>query len=443
MLPASSRLPKAPELLREVRTSTAFEHLSEHEWRWALDFVTRGGPALQAYPQFARLVESDGFFNVASLRIARMHRLSIGTITGDPVMQLQYLRGRKLGTIEESFIARLRPGDRFVFAGKVLKLVRIKDMTAFVRLAPGGKGEFPRWYGARLSFSTMLGEAVKRKIAESAAADAPDDTARRRHGDAASGAIPGDSTQEPSDVTERWDGEGPAAGNAASPRPRVAASAVSGNTAAIPSRPPAAGPDPEMHAVAPLLQLQQRWSTLPRPGALLLELTQSRDGHHAYLFPFEGRAVHEGLSALLAYRLARESPRSITVTSNDYGFELLSAQPLPTDAESWRRLFSAERLVDDLLASLNAAELDRRQFREIARVAGLVFPVTRACRATRASYRRPAAYCMMFSSGMTRATCCWTRRAARSWSGSWRSPALPARWSAWPPRTCSSWRRRA
>jgi ATP-dependent Lhr-like helicase len=129
-----------------------------------------------------------------------------------------------------------------------------------------------------------------------------------------------------------------------------------------------------MRAVGPLLSLQQRWSVLPRPGALLLEQTHSRDGWHAYLFPFEGRAVHEGLSALLAYRLARESPRSITVTSNDYGFELLSAQPLPTDEASWRRVLSADGLLEDLLASLNAAELDRRQFREIARVAGLVFP---------------------------------------------------------------------
>ncbi|HEX9106642.1 MAG TPA: hypothetical protein VF832_05435, partial [Longimicrobiales bacterium] len=338
------------ELYEEVRTTIAFERLTLDEWRWALDFVTRGGPALQAYPQFARLVERDGFFNVASLRIARMHRLSIGTITGDPVMQLQYLRGRKLGTIEESFIARLRPGDRFVFAGKVLKLVRIKDMTAFVRLAPGGKGEFPRWYGARLSFSTQLGEAVKRKIAESAAATAQVDGAMAR-----------------------WRDTGPVHGSAdpaAAGEAEIRASAEDARVA--PSRHQQFSA--EMLAVAPLLQLQQRWSKLPRPGALLLELTHSRDGYHAYLFPFEGRAVHEGLSALLAYRLAREAPRSITVTSNDYGFELLSAQALPQDAESWRRLFSTEGLVEDLLASLNAAELDRRQFREIARVAGLVFP---------------------------------------------------------------------
>ncbi|HEX9108562.1 MAG TPA: DEAD/DEAH box helicase, partial [Longimicrobiales bacterium] len=148
------------ELYDEVRTTLAFQRLSLQEWRWALDFVTRGGPALRAYPQYARLVEQDGWFHVASAQIARLHRLSIGTITGDPVVQLQFLRGKKLGTVEESFIARLRPGERFVFAGRVLKLVRMRDMTALVKLASGGKGEIPRWYGARLSFSTQLGEAV-------------------------------------------------------------------------------------------------------------------------------------------------------------------------------------------------------------------------------------------------------------------------------------------
>ena len=346
------------ELYDEVRTTVAFERLSLDEWRWALDFVTRGGPALRAYPQYARLVERDGWFHVASLQVARLHRLSIGTITGDPVVQLQFLRGKKLGTIEESFIARLRPGDRFVFAGRVLKLVRMKDMTALVRLAPGGKGEFPRWYGARLSFSTQLGEAVKRELAAGADSGLRDgETAGLRDG--------------------RRDCE-----TARRRQPGDRGAAASGDVAplAVPqSRSPAVAhqhPDlsREMRAVSPLLQLQARWSVLPRPGALLLEQSRSRDGYHAYLFPFEGRAVHEGLSALLAYRLAREAPRSITVTSNDYGFELLSAQPLPAHETSWRRVLSTTGLLEDLLASLNAAELDRRQFREIARVAGLVFP---------------------------------------------------------------------
>jgi len=353
-------------LYDEVRTTIAFEHLDPGEWRWALDFVTRGGPALRAYPQYARLRERDGWFHAASPQVARLHRLSIGTIVGDPVMQLRFLGGRRLGTIEESFIARLRPGDRFVFAGRVLRLVRVRDMTALVRLAPGSKGEFPRWYGARLSFSTQLGEAVKRMLAEGSGVK-----------ERTSGRVDDGGRGIPDEAPT------PAGAGA---RPEVEPSAQAGcHTEALEaedaelihsSTPPllhSAVPR-ELQAVQPLLALQRRWSQLPRPGALLLERTGSRDGHHAYFYPFEGRAVHEGLSALLAYRLARQAPRSITVTSNDYGFELLSAQPLPDGEPKWRALLSPAHLVDDLLASLNAAELDRRQFREIARVAGLVFP---------------------------------------------------------------------
>jgi ATP-dependent helicase Lhr and Lhr-like helicase len=295
----------ADALRAEVRDTHAYGALSEDEWQWCLDFVSRGGPALRAYPQYARLVGQDGHWTVASRSLARLHRLAIGTITADPVLELRYLRGKRLGTIEESFIARLRPGERFVFAGRLLALVRVRDMTAYVRAAKGARGQFPRWYGGKLSFSTQLGDAVRRKL---------DEARRGLYADA------------------------------------------------------------EMRAVRPLLELQKTWSLLPAPDELLLETLRTRDGWHLFVFPFEGRVAHEGIGALLAWRFARAEPRSITVTANDYGFELLSAQPLePTPAE-WVRIASADGLLDDLLAALNAAELDRRQFREIARVAGLVFP---------------------------------------------------------------------
>ena len=96
--------------------------------------------------------------------------------------------------------------------------------------------------------------------------------------------------------------------------------------------------------------------------------------HQVYLYPFEGQLVHEGLGTLLAYRMARESPRSITVTTNDYGLELLSPQPFDASPQLWRKWLAPEHLVDDLSAALNAAELSRRKFREIARIAGLILP---------------------------------------------------------------------
>jgi ATP-dependent Lhr-like helicase len=58
---------------------------------------------------------------------------------------------------------------------------------------------------------------------------------------------------------------------------------------------------------------------------------------------------------------------------NDYGFELLSPTRYEIDDEMIAELFSPQGAEHDLFASLNAAELARRHFREIARVTGLVF----------------------------------------------------------------------
>jgi ATP-dependent Lhr-like helicase len=100
---------------------------------------------------------------------------------------------------------------------------------------------------------------------------------------------------------------------------------------------------------------------------------KTREGHHLFFFPFEGRLVHEGLAALLAYRISRLRPISFTMAANDYGIELLSPDPAPLDEALAAGLLRPENLFDDVPASLNATEMARRQFREIARVAGLVF----------------------------------------------------------------------
>jgi ATP-dependent helicase Lhr and Lhr-like helicase len=83
--------------------------------------------------------------------------------------------------------------------------------------------------------------------------------------------------------------------------------------------------------------------------------------------------VHEGLAALFAYRLAQLAPITFTLAANDYGFELLSAEPARLEESLEAGLVSPDHLLHDIPASLNAAELARRQFREIARVAGLIF----------------------------------------------------------------------
>jgi len=293
-------------MLAEVRSTHAFAELADEQWGWVMDFVTRGGSALEAYPQYRKLVPDEaGVYRVTDRRIARLHRMAIGTIVSDAAMTVKYNSGKTLGTIEESFIARLSPGDRFLFSGRRLELVRVRGMTAYVKRVGQVRGAVPRWQGARFPLSTLLADDVLELLREA--------------------------------------GEGRCTETA-------------------------------MRTVGPLLALQQEWSTLPTPGMLLIEQVNSREGHHTFLFPFAGRLVHEGLGALAAYRLSQRQPRSLTVTSNDYGIELLSREPFDDDPALWRELLSHEHLVEDLLQCLNATQMARRYFREIARIAGLIFP---------------------------------------------------------------------
>jgi len=142
---------------------------------------------------------------------------------------------------------------------------------------------------------------------------------------------------------------------------------------------------PEVQAVLPLLHTQSRWSRLPCSEGLLIERVQSRDGHHAFLFPFAGRLVHEGLAALVAWRIAQRKPSTFTMAATDWGFELAGREPLFAHEREWRQVLSPANLLEDLLACLNGTEMARRHFREIARVAGLVAGGRRTNRQTQSS----------------------------------------------------------
>ncbi|KAB7765970.1 ligase-associated DNA damage response DEXH box helicase [Xanthomonas maliensis] len=292
----------ADALLAEVRGTDAFAALDAATWQAVLDFIVQGGSALAHYPDFHKVVRDvDGRYRVNDRRVALRHRLSIGTITSDGSVRVQFLRGGRLGAVEEQFIGRLRRGDQFQFAGRLLELVRLEDMTAYVRVARSGSGAVPKWMGGRMPLSSALGREVEAVFAD-----------------------PGDA--------------------------------------------------PEMRALAPLLALQARLSALPGPGHLLVENIKARDGRHVFVYPFAGRQVNEGLAALLAARWGRRQRNTFSFAANDYGFVLSPAQDAAIDADVLQALLSPAQLFDDLRDSLNLGELARRQFREIARVAGLLSP---------------------------------------------------------------------
>jgi ATP-dependent Lhr-like helicase len=129
---------------------------------------------------------------------------------------------------------------------------------------------------------------------------------------------------------------------------------------------------PEIRAIQPLLQLQRELSFLPGSGELLIEKIETKDGHHLFVYPFEGRLVHEAMAALLAYRISKIQPISFSFAMNDYGFELTSDQPIPADDDNIRKLFSEDNLLPDIQAGVNASEMARRKFRDIAVIGGLI-----------------------------------------------------------------------
>ncbi|MCW5610742.1 MAG: ligase-associated DNA damage response DEXH box helicase [Rubrivivax sp.] len=309
----------ADALFDEVRSAPSYRTLTRAEFDWALAFVERGGDSLTAYPEYHRVRRGDdGLWRVPDRGIARRHRLQVGTIVSDASMAVKWVSGGTLGHVEESFIARLAKGDCFVFAGRVLELVRVQDLTAWVRKASKPRGVVPAWAGSKMPLSSEMADAVAVLLDAAAAGAATDATA--------------------------------------------ADAAIAGAPFA----------EPEMAAARPMLAAQARLSRLPRLGRLLAERFDSREGHHLFLYPFAGRNVHIGLAQLLAWRLAKEAPNTFSLSVNDYGLEILAAREIDAAALDPARLFTAEDLLADVLASLNSGQLAQRRFREIARIAGLV-----------------------------------------------------------------------
>jgi ATP-dependent helicase Lhr and Lhr-like helicase len=295
----------ADELRAEVEQTSSFMNLTDDEWQWTLDFVTKGGASLSAYPDFHKVVfdgESKRYV-VKDRRIAQRHRLNIGTIVSEASISVQFQGGARLGHVEEDFIARLNPGDAFIFAGRVVEFIRVREMTAYVKRATKKRNLVPRWSGGKMPLSTQLADATRALIAEA------------KHGVYST---------------------------------------------------------PETKLCAPIFALQSQLSALPDEKQWLIETYKDREGWHLFFFPFEGRLVHLGLATLFSYRLAKDEAKTFSISMNDYGFELVSPTEQLLTKEKLHELLDTRNVEADILHGLNAAELAKRQFREIARVAGLI-----------------------------------------------------------------------
>lgn len=295
---------KGREILEEVRQTFSYQSISDEEWQWCLDFITTGGKSLSGYDEFHKVELDEGVYKVTSRRVAERHRMSIGTIVSERTMRIKFQSGGFIGTIEESFISRLSPGDTFMFAGRSLELIRIKGLDVQVRLSKKKTGVVPSWMGGRMPLSAQMGRMLRKKMQESF--------------------DPGTK-------------------------------------------------DPELVLIEPLWETQRERSIVPKLDEFLIEKLKSREGYHVFFFPFEGRFVHEGMAALLAWRISLFKPLTFSIAMNDYGFELLANEPIPIEEALDSDIFTTTDLREDIMQSVNAVEMARRRFRDIADVAGLVF----------------------------------------------------------------------
>ena len=288
----------------EIKKTFSYSSVSEDEWAWCLSYITTGGDSLDAYDEYNKVIIENGIYKVTSKRIAMRHRLSIGTIVADGSLTIAFVSGKRIGTVEEWFIAQLRPGDTFWFAGRSLELVRIKGMTAQVKKSKKKKGKVPSWMGGRMQLSVQLADMLRYKMNQLSNADLE---------------------------------------------------------------------DVELQKIYPLIELQKERSAVPNDSQFLIEYFKSKEGYHLLVYPFEGRYVHEGMSALIAYRISQQQPISFSIAMNDYGFELLSDMPIDFEQVVNKDLFSPKNLMHDIEASINSAEMARRKFRDIASISGLIF----------------------------------------------------------------------
>jgi len=292
------------DMLAEVLSTNAFAKMSDQQWQWVLDFITRGGQALQGYPQYHKVVEVTGVYRVMNEQISKKHRMSIGTISSDATMFVAFRGGKRLGTIEESFIARLKSGDVFQFSGRQLELIKTRDMTAYVKNATKRSRWIPRWNGTHLPLSTQLADSVLETL----------------------------QLWQQDNAQER-----------------------------------------ELKAIDSLLQAQVEWSSLPTPDDFLIEITQTKEAYSLFCFPFAGRLANEGLAMLMASRITAQQSATFTLSANDYGYELQSPEPVNVSEDTLRGALTTDNLMDDILRSINTSEITKRQFRDIARISGLIF----------------------------------------------------------------------
>lgn len=290
-------------LFDEIVTAYSYKNLSRDEFERCIVFLTTGGRALGAYPEYQKLVEDNNVYKIVDKKLITFHKLNIGTITSDISIPVKLGKGKVLGSVEESFLSNIKPGDHFLFGGRVLELIQLRDLTAYVRLSKKEPKHVAVWQGGRLPYSASLGQFIRESL----------DTNDKTY--------------------------------------------------------------PESLFLEEILAIQRKLSHVPHRDEFLIERVKSREGWHLFFYPFEGKSTNEALGYIISSRLAKLNSVTFTISCNDYGVELLSRDAVDIFAIT-NALFTSEdtaSLEKEIESLMNINELSRSAFREIARIAGLIF----------------------------------------------------------------------
>ena len=314
------------DIYNEVCTTFCYQGLTKEHWNWILNFITNGSKSLAQYDEYKKVERlDDGLFKVNHKGIAMRHRLQIGTIVSDAVLQVKYITGGYIGSIEEWFISKLNIGDVFTFAGSTLELIRIKNMQVLVRRSKKKTAKIPSWMGGRITLTSQMSDLLRKELYK---------------------------------VSDSFLGNE----NGTTQSKEIDLEAFKEDMLSV-----------ELQSLSHIFKRQRKESIIPGSDEFLIETFQTKEGFHAIFYPFEGRFVHEALGSLLAYRISLLQPISFSIAFNDYGFELLSDQQIEIQQILDNDLFTTMDMHMDLQNSLNATEMAKRRFRDIAVISGLVF----------------------------------------------------------------------
>ncbi|MBV8817308.1 MAG: DEAD/DEAH box helicase, partial [Acidobacteriaceae bacterium] len=297
-----------------VTRAGPYLNLSLEDFEAVIEYLAGGGPVLGSYDTYGKVIVENGSFHVASRAFARDYYMNIGTISDDFQVKVVNRGNKRLGEVEETFLAGLQPGEAFTIGGRAVVLDRLHQTTAVVKPAQGERVQTPRWMGPKMPLTAQL---------------AAEERALRR--DLRAAWQSGGSTECARVLRTRWNAE----------------------------------PDVTERLLR-FLERQNRAAPIPADDPVQIERVREGRSLLVLFHCVAGRAVNRSLAWVVAYRLGVSG--SVVANHDDHAFLLsLSPRDKPDEA-ALRAAFAPHNFREDLQTTLERTETLGRQFRPVAEI---------------------------------------------------------------------------